>query len=119
MQSTQGFAMHKIDTSSFTLPSERLLPLGLEEFLAMWKQLGVKNKFVAEEKFNKSSLAFAEGHDADIIVGLHNTAYAGLFPYHEMLDTEYVEKFVNDRNNNLVRLYKYLKYSAKLLDNML
>jgi len=107
MQSTQGFAMHKIDTSSFSLPSERRLLLGLEEFLAMWEQLGVKNKFVAKEKFAKSSLAFAEGQDAYIVVGLHDKAYEGMFPYHEMLDPEYVEKFVSDRNNNLVGLYSH------------
>ncbi len=107
MQSTQDFTIQKIDTSSFSLPSERRLPLGLEEFLAMWEQLGVKNKFVAQEKYDKSSLHFAEPQDAKTVVQLHNKAYYGMYPYQEMLNTEYVEDFVNNRDINLVGLYSH------------
>jgi len=107
MQSPQEFSVQKIDASAFSLPSENQLPLGLEEFLAMWEQLGRKNKFVAEEKYNKSSLHFAEGQDAETVVGLHDKAYYGLYPYQEMLDVKYVKEFVNDRDKNLVGLYSH------------
>ncbi|MBN2155269.1 MAG: hypothetical protein JW776_04450 [Candidatus Lokiarchaeota archaeon] len=107
MQSTQEFTVQKIDTSPFSFPAERRLPLGLDEFLAMWEHLGRKNKFIATEKFEKSQLSFAEPHDARAIVKCHNKAYYGLYPYHEMLDVEYVEKFVEDRESNLVGLYSH------------
>jgi hypothetical protein len=86
------------------------LPQGINEFLfQLNKLMGRLNQETEnyEDMANTYAkiLRFANRPEANNIVDLHKSVYHNHYPYHEMLDPQYIGEFVGNHNNGICSLY--------------
>ncbi len=105
MQAQIGVNKTQLITSS--QPKGGALPLGIKNFLSIYSGSKKSSSF----KYENTGVKWATPTDIHEIIKLHETVYEGNYPYHEMLDSNYLTNFTSDINNGVAGLYSSIEHN--------
>ncbi|MCP4762738.1 MAG: hypothetical protein GY870_13245 [archaeon] len=110
MQSPIRTSLSETSFSHLKIPKIQNYPLGIEEFIQNMddlKEFGYKYNITPKSlpKYENTQIKYAKKEDAQIITNIHNKVYEGHYPYHEMLDKDYVEKQISNKKKKTFCIY--------------